>query len=702
MSLKHISSAILLSVITALQAAYIGYLYPAGGQAGKTVEILIGGQGIWNPKYAIVTGNGVQTVSCESVRSIPHPSGSQRGYLNKWVRQIVKGDRSFLRMPVGEGTIDWRYHPWYSRLNETTPLQFELVTNFLYVPRNSLQMSPSISQNIILKLKIDKNASPGYRELRLTNGSWVSNPVPFYVSNVQEFNEPRYQPPFVKVEQGSFSYPCILNGQIMPGETDKFFFDAKKGDVLYFDLKGRALLPFVGDGVPGHFQAILEIQDLNGKQLAFADDRYFHPDPVLKFKVPADGKYQLVVRDSLYRGRNDFVYRIEIDKNSRPYQISAPPQFAVAPIELPENSKTLLTAPSVIRASISKPGEKDSYCFKAKAGEKMVIDVWARRLNSPVDGLLEIYDPDNKRVFVCDDVKRQRIGNIMQHTDPTIIFTAVKTGIYKAVVSDNAGAGNDDYKYYLRIDNPRPDFRIYGYPSMLEPSYGRGTFSVIVERFDGFNDPVTLKMISPDGYRLCGETTVPAGVCQAAFTLDSFSVRKPNLTTLKMEGSANGITRKVIPATEAMQAFAYNHLIPCEGDFYVSKNGKYWASAYVSWQEKNPSPIKLYPGVSTQITVQIPPQVKLQPDFEITGMSLQDQPLGVLIENVKYKDRIATATIKVTAEAKPVSVNQVFFVNIRYSYKQRNRKTGEISMRKTNAVGVLPSRRLIVEVPDKK
>ena len=74
MSLKYISSAILLSVIGTLQAAYIGYLYPAGGQAGKTVEILIGGQGIWNPKYAIVTGDGVQTVNCESVRSIPHPS----------------------------------------------------------------------------------------------------------------------------------------------------------------------------------------------------------------------------------------------------------------------------------------------------------------------------------------------------------------------------------------------------------------------------------------------------------------------------------------------------------------------------------------------------------------------------------------------------------------------------------------------------
>ena len=697
---KYTLLTAVLAVAGTLQAAYIGYLYPAGGKAGDEVEILVGGQGLGGARNVIVTGDGVKTLHCEVVRGTPHPSGSQRRYLNTWIRRIVRGDRSFLPLPAGEnGTVDWRYHPWYSKLNETTPLQFELVTNFLYVPRNSLQMSPSIGQNVIVKVKIDKNARPGRRELRLTNGSWVSNPVPFYINNVREFNEPRYQPPFVKKEEAVFAYPCVVNGQIMPGETDKFYFDGKKGDVLYFDFKGRSLLPFVGDGVPGHFQAVLEVQDPNGKQLAFADDRYFHPDPLMKFKVPADGKYTLLVRDALYRGRNDFVYRIEIDKNPRPYPIFAPPEFVVAPIELAKNAKQLLTIPTVIHSVIDKPGEKHTYCFKANAGEKIVVDAWARRLNSPIDGLLEIYDPDNKRILVCDDVKRQRIGNIMQHTDPTLLFTAGKSGIYKAVFCDNAGAGGKDYHYYLRIDNPRPDFRVYGYPSMLEPGSGRGFFSVIVERFDGFNGPVTLKMHSKEGYKLCGEKTVPAGVCNADFTLDSFSVRRSNLTTLKLEASANGTTKRVIPATEAMQAFAYNHLIPCEGDFYVSRYGRYWASSYVNWKEKNPAALKLYPGTSTTISVSTTRW--LPTDFTVTEISLKDQPLGVLIENVKYKNGIATATVKVTAEAKPVSVNQVFYVNISYSYKHRDRKTKTVSMRKAKAVALLPARRLIVAVPEK-
>ena len=696
---KYTMLAAVLSLAGTLQAAYIGYLYPAGGRAGEEVEILVGGQGLGGAKQVLVTGEGVSSLHCEVVRNTPHPSGSQRRYLNTWVRRIVNGDRSFLRLPTGENsTVDWRYHPWYSRLNETTPLQFELVTNFLYVPRNSLQMSPSIGQNVIVKVKIARNARPGRRELRLTNGNWVSNPVPFYIGQAPEFKEPRYQPPFVKVETGSFAYPCVLNGQIMPGETDKFYFNGKKGDVLYFDFKGRSLLPFVGDGVPGHFQGVLEVQDSDGRQLAFADDRYFHPDPVLKFKVPADGRYTLLVRDALHRGRNDFVYRIEIDSNPRPYPIFAPPRFAVEPIKFAKNAGQILTVPTVIHGVIDKPGEKHTYHFKAKAGEKIVVDAWARRLNSPIDGLLEIYDPGNKRILVCDDVKRQRIGSIMQHTDPTLIFTAAKSGIYKAVFSDNAGAGGKDYQYYLRIDNPRPDFRIYGYPSNPEAS-GRGTLGIIVERLDGFNGPVTLKMHNKEGFSLCGETTVPAGVSEATFTIDGLKVRRSSRSTAVLHGSANGIKRRVIPATQAMQAFAYNHLIPCEGDFLISRYGKYWASSYVNWKHPDPPALKLYPGTSTTITVST--SKWLPQDFAITGMALMDQPLGVLIEDVKYKNGTATATIKVTPEAKPVSVNQVFMVNITYSYKHRDRKTKTVSIRKARAVGLLPARRLIVAVPEK-
>ncbi|MBR7104660.1 MAG: hypothetical protein IKC65_06935 [Lentisphaeria bacterium] len=704
MTLKYFFFIVAGTFFLSLNAAYIGYLYPAGGRAGDEVEILVGGQGCWGTRGIIVTGGGVKLLKLESVRGVPYPSGSQRRYLMRWVRQIEKGDRSFLPLPAGEnGTVDWRYHPWYSKLHLTTPMQYELVTHFLFVPRNPLQMNPSIGQNLILKLKIDKNAAPGRRELRLEGGNWLSNPVPFYISAVPEVREPRFQVPPKTKGESSFTAPCVLNGQIMPGETDIFNFEAKKGETLYFDFKGRVLLPFMGDGVPGHFQACLEVIDSQKKRAAFADDRYFHPDPVMKFTAPETGSYKLLVRDALYRGRNDFVYRIEVDKNPRPYIIAPPPRFAVAPVTLDEKAgKSVLPLPVVISGTILKPGEKAVYRFHAAAGTRLVADVWARRLNSPLDGLLEILAPSGKRVAICDDVKRQRVGLVMQHTDPTILFTAPETGTYQAVLKDNAGAGGKDYKYYLRLDTPRPDFRVWGYPSALEPGTGgsRGDFGIIVERLDGFDGPVKIGLSSPLGYQLCGENTVPAKCNYAAFTIDSAKVRRPNRSPVRITASACGITREVSPADEAMQAFAYNHLIPCEGDFYVTRQGRYWMSRYLTWAEEKPAEIRLVPGSSTVIKMKAPKY--LPPDFEILDIALKDQPLGVLVENPRFKNGIVTATVKATAEAAATAVNQIFLVNIRYTNRYRDGKTRKMVSRKARGTAMLPARRLVVATPPAK
>ena len=42
------------------------------------------------------------------------------------------------------------------------------------------------------------------------------------------------------------------------------------------------------------------------------DDFRFDPDPVLHYEIPKDGVYHLEIRDSIFRGREDFVYRISV------------------------------------------------------------------------------------------------------------------------------------------------------------------------------------------------------------------------------------------------------------------------------------------------------------------------------------------------------------------------------------------------------
>ena len=56
----------------------------------------------------------------------------------------------------------------------------------------------------------------------------------------------------------------------------------------------------------------MELATAAGFQKEYVQAMYFRPDPVIHFEVPHDGTYTVEVRDSLYRGREDFVYRLTL------------------------------------------------------------------------------------------------------------------------------------------------------------------------------------------------------------------------------------------------------------------------------------------------------------------------------------------------------------------------------------------------------
>ena len=106
--------------------------------------------------------------------------------------------------------------------------------------------------------------------------------------------------------------PAVVNGQILPGAVDRYRLSARKGQRLVVAAAARELIPYIADAVPGWFQATLALYDAQGKELAYVDDYRFHPDPVLYYVIPADGKYAIEIKDAIYRGREDFVYRITV------------------------------------------------------------------------------------------------------------------------------------------------------------------------------------------------------------------------------------------------------------------------------------------------------------------------------------------------------------------------------------------------------
>ena len=98
----------------------------------------------------------------------------------------------------------------------------------------------------------------------------------------------------------------------MPGDIDRFRIKAHKGQRLVFALSARDLIPYLPDAVPGWFQAVLALYDDQGNELKLVDDFRFHPDPILHYEIPEDGRYTIAVYDNIYRGREDFVYRLAV------------------------------------------------------------------------------------------------------------------------------------------------------------------------------------------------------------------------------------------------------------------------------------------------------------------------------------------------------------------------------------------------------
>lgn len=170
--------------------------------------------------------------------------------------------------------------------------------------------TPAIAETVTVRVTIAADAKPGRRELRLETPAGLSNPLAFHVGQLPEFREAEKRSATSIEEVTDISLPCVVNGQIMPGDIDRYRFKASKGQRLVFTLSARELIPYLPDAVPGWFQAVLALYDAKGNELKFADDFRFHPDPVLAFEVPEDGEYTVAVHDNIFRGREDFVYRL--------------------------------------------------------------------------------------------------------------------------------------------------------------------------------------------------------------------------------------------------------------------------------------------------------------------------------------------------------------------------------------------------------
>lgn len=624
------------AVAHAQKRPYVGYAYPAGGRQGSTFEIKLGGQDLDFVNGAVVTGTGVAAKVTRFYRRI----GNQEVQLLNEQLKILKSAET--NSPAAEPAMMAAEPPPMMESNNppaATPAAGDLIGKIQHRLQEAVSTPAcaSLASLVWLEVTIAADAPPGPRELRLVTPRGVSNPLVVHVGTLpestrkamisaslqvlgKEASARRKRPP--EEIDVTVALPCTVNGQIASGEVNRYRFHAAKGQRLVMSTQARQLIPYIADAVPGWFQPVLALYNSKGREVAYQDDHWFKPDPVILFEVPADDDYVLEIHDSLYRGREDFVYRITIGElpyvtsifpmggnanapapprmlgwglhhakldipaephdgglvwlaatcpsgrsNAMPYRLDTLPELS----EKESNNHTALaqkiTLPIIINGRIGTPDDWDVYQFKARANDEVVIEVHARQLDSPLDSIIKLTDSTGKVLAFNDDSEDLTAGTNTHHADSYLMTRLPADGNYFVHIGDTARHSGDAHGYRLRISAPRPGFELRVVPSSLAiPVRAGATATVYAIRKDGFTGPIQLTLQNPPDGISAAPATIPAGQPMVKFYLKATRNSPDGPCPLILSGNANTsfgpLTRVAVPAEDRMQAFLWRHLVP--------------------------------------------------------------------------------------------------------------------------------------------
>ncbi len=718
----------------------LGYVYPAGGQRGTTVEVTIGGRLLDGTKEALVSGSGVKATIVGVRKPIPQKRLNElRDYLGEARKKIAEAKT----LPMFKtDRVEWIT----STLKEAGASEEEIQQFFQMRKERSdpkRQQNLQLADRATVKLEIAADAPAGPRDLRLLTPAGISNPLVFCVSGLPEQSESEPEDGAAK-EVPRVKLPAILNGQILPGEIDRFDFDAARGTRIVVAVHARDLIPYLADAVPGWFQPVVALYDPKHKEVAYADDFRFGPDPVLAYDVREAGVHRLEIRDALYRGREDFVYRIAAGTipfvtgifplgghvgtpatvdvsgwNLNFSRMKFPAQneegihpvnslsngFAIGDVAYAEDAFRESTErepnsdqaraqkvelPIIVNGRIDAPGDTDVFSFTCKPGEEIVAEVTARRVNSPVDSWLKITDSAGKQLAFNDDNEDKGSGLLTHHADSRLSFTASAEGTYFARIGDSQHKGGPEYAYRLRISAPRPDFALRIVPSAINARTGALVpVTIYALRKDGFSGDIALALKdAPPGFLLEG-ACIPAGTDKIRATLACPLVATERPLSLVVEGHARigetDITRKAVPADDLLQAFFYHHLVPAK-ELLVTVVGP--KSGKVPIHVVGDAPMKLPVGGVGKTVL----SSKGRPPFNLAEAQAQlvDPPEGISVEGLSAAEGGAALSFRADSSTVKPGTKGNLIVEL-FGEKTPPPKEGQKPVKNRWSMGYLPA-----------
>jgi len=411
------------------------------------------------------------------------------------------------------------------------------------------------------KIKIAPDAALGEHRVRVWTATGVGDMRTFYVSPfplVKEADEAKE--PAKKDEAQPIALGSTVWGNIQGEDVDRFVVEAKKGQRISAEVVGVRLQP------REIFDSLLTLTKADGTVLVENDDSsLLQQDPVISFVAPEDGKYVVALKDSTNAAPGQGRYLLHVGSFPRPLTvypaggqageglkvtylgdaagplpatIKLPAQAEARFPSFPEQDGQVAPSPNWLRVSpfpnaleaepnnetatatptdkplplafngiIGEKGDVDFFKFAARKGDEFDVSVFARRLRSPLDAVLEIHDEKGTRIGQNDD---------SGGPDSYLRWKVPNDGNYCIAVKDQLGRGGPTFTYRIEVAMTKPEVALW-LPEMLQNTQDRQTISVA--KGNRYASLVKIKRDNFGGDVTLSPSELPAGVAMTAGTL---------------------------------------------------------------------------------------------------------------------------------------------------------------------------------------
>ena len=407
-------------------------------------------------------------------------------------------------------------------------------------PLKEITLDPtSTATRLVLSIAVPEPTQPGISPLRLATPEGFSNSLLVGVDRLKQ----------IPIAEKTDSLNVALNGSVAGFNVSKTTFPGKAGEEFIAEVEARRL--------GGKLRPVIHVYDSRRVQVAWAaPSNSLAGDARIVTKLPRDDQYTVEVHDTQYAPPGPGFFRLKIGRwefadlvfppsiargqnlsvellgnvnaIKVPVQVDAaalaavpwsspltgqPPSIvgSLIPelVEGPDGQPTPLPGiPVAVSGRLTAPGQRDRFLLPVVPNKKLVLEVFAERIGSRIDAVLEIRNKQNAIIASNDDGPAS--------TDPRLEFTVpADQETLELTVRDNLDLAGTAAIYRLVVTAVDSPLRLFEVAMKSDTINVASRESAVLEVFalrQAYDGPIQLQFDNlPVGVVATG-VEIPAGM----------------------------------------------------------------------------------------------------------------------------------------------------------------------------------------------